>query len=699
MNLELKSILRSHQKKQKVESTMLNLMKSTSDKQMKAKILAHKRKMKTKQQSNLLRKVQDSSLKQIYNLAVNKKIATSSSVLDYKILKCAIKSRHRDLALFLLKNGCRVNKTDSMMTSPFSQTGVTPLHHAVGLNDKELVISLLAKGASVLTADKQGNTPLHVAFLTKRHELVKELLSFCCGAGNQNLANKAGISLMHIACTVNDPVIVQKFLAAGASINHFVDYKSSAYPGYTALHFAVEFRAAEVARVLVAANGNLDALDARGMSPRSLACKLSEEASLVDYLLTKGIRKTEAHNSNMLTTFHVVCLKEKPEVVEHFLHNGAWIEETVDCKDPFFALCTPLHMAVQSGDPDKVRLLVEYGACVESQNRDYMTPLHLALYTEDPEKIDKTNSIVDLLFSKFSFNNYDLVDLNGLSFLHIACSRNNVDLVKQMLKKEDINEQILYNLKNFALYTPLHFAVCYHAKETVELLVNSGANLNCSDNEQKKTRIEKIRPRTLDYIDLFCSRGCDVDAQDANWNTALHLASSSKNVKRDVVQELLKWGANVNLENSAGATPFDVAVHPHSLTIYDHVQKLLVANMPVSTHNQKSINNLSMSTTDLERARRRRQDCKLETLLLRNIYVDKPTSLLDVLCMDRHTILACYCEEDGAFNKIIESTFFEETFTNYACLLKLQYRRGAKARKAEESKVNCKKRKILPDDR
>lgn len=70
-------------------------------------------------------------------------------------------------------------------------------------------------------------------------------------------------------------------------------------------------------------------------------------------------------------------------------------------------------------------------------------------------------------------------DYNGLSHFHIACIKNNIEIVERFLDSGvDINDyKDYFSHENTSGFTPLHFALdCGHV-ELARLLIRRGANV------------------------------------------------------------------------------------------------------------------------------------------------------------------------------------------------------------------------------
>lgn len=93
--------------------------------------------------------------------------------------------------------------------------GYTALHYAVGVGDAALADALIAAGADVNAPTKRNfATPLHVAVMQQREDMIRRLLA---AGANVGAANSNGQSALHFAAYRGDEAIARALLAAGAA--------------------------------------------------------------------------------------------------------------------------------------------------------------------------------------------------------------------------------------------------------------------------------------------------------------------------------------------------------------------------------------------------------------------------------------------------------------------------------------------------
>lgn len=378
---------------------------------------------------DLLREGQDNTWHQIKEIISSKGIPINEEWLDYAILNRALECGKKDVAKLLLDGECRVNRIEYIPHN-------TPLHNAVILEDLELVCKLLEKGASVTALNVAGNSPLHFAFKFRQEHIVDRMLNHISQTAHYfNPKNCQGLSHLHIASARNNPNLVKDFLEVGANINDAIVADSPLWPGYTAMHFAVEFESLDAAKVLRESRSE-KIVDSTGREAVALAYKKVHDSSIMAHIL--GLENWELKMPPTLdpqnlfvdpgcytfpSYFHVACMRKSPEVVEKFIKGGASVNTPVSKSAVFCALYTPLHFAVESNCADNVKILLKYGANVKTKNIENMTPLHLALYNED---LSEKTGIVDDLYKALINKEEYCEDRNGMTFMHIACTRNDI---------------------------------------------------------------------------------------------------------------------------------------------------------------------------------------------------------------------------------------------------------------------------------
>jgi ankyrin repeat protein len=110
------------------------------------------------------------------------------------------------------------------------------------LANDDLISLLKASGISMNEADNYGNTPLHIAIMSRERKYARSLMD---QGADLNIKNKVELSPLHISAFLNDEETAKDLLARGAEI----DIKGNA--GYTPLHIASLMNNIEVAKDLL----------------------------------------------------------------------------------------------------------------------------------------------------------------------------------------------------------------------------------------------------------------------------------------------------------------------------------------------------------------------------------------------------------------------------------------------------------------
>ena len=260
---------------------------------------------------------------------------------------------------------------------------------------------------------------------------------------------------------------------------------------------------------------------------------------------------------------------------------------------------TPLHFAVTNGDIDTAEAILRKEAYIDAGCEDGTTLLHKAIRWNKME-------IIKLLLSRGA--NVNAEGEHGKTSLHIAAEAGYLETVELLLKHGAyINSPCTYVAKECC--TPLYIAVIRRNKKLVELLLESGANVDAEDRDGKTIlyfavedgrssiveHLLKHRPDAnnrgnrsalnvavhgngKDYskiVDNLLQYGLTVNPEDANACKLLHAAVRKGYLT--IVEELLKYGHDVNMLDKSrsknGCTPLHVATKNKQ----EDVAKLLVS--------------------------------------------------------------------------------------------------------------------------
>uniref|UniRef100_A0ABD2XL56 Uncharacterized protein n=1 Tax=Trichogramma kaykai TaxID=54128 RepID=A0ABD2XL56_9HYME len=182
-----------------------------------------------------------------------------------------------------------------------------------------------------------------------------------------------------------------------------------------------------------------------------------------------------------------------------------------------------------------------------------ITPLHHLISYPDPQLVNYLFRIYD----KYEANYIN--EETGITHFHVACTTGRVDIVRQFLELGHVDPNLLVpETRN----TPLHYAIAYCNRPVVELLLKCGGNPH-SVNVDGSTALhvacrstsDDAVPRMLFEFSDERHRPIQVDARDNLHNTSLHLALRYAKLGMDVVELLLRRGADPNSADATGSTP------------------------------------------------------------------------------------------------------------------------------------------------
>ncbi|KAF8414079.1 hypothetical protein HHK36_002078 [Tetracentron sinense] len=353
------------------------------------------------------------------------------------------------------------------------------LHAAARLGNTEFLRKLGDEQLHLLhTTTPQKNAALHIAAKFGHIEFVEEMLKRCDFLMRET--NNRGDTALHVASRVGHVRIVEVLINCRRSLSRSVsefswnddveegqsDQLSSEHEIWrmenrennTALHEAVRHGHCEVAKVLLKEDEDLPCfVNKAGESALYLA---AEQGSLeiVKKILTTASAIVE-NGPEGRTPLHAAVICGHFEVVVELLKERSHLIRQVDTFKS-----TALHYASSGGHLNIVQILLETDASLTYLlDEEGLSPLHIAAGSGHPHIVHK--------LLEYCPDAGELLDKRERNALHVAIESEELDVVKQLVRRPEVEELIneIDNCRN----TPLHIAVQKENYSIVKLLLGT----------------------------------------------------------------------------------------------------------------------------------------------------------------------------------------------------------------------------------
>jgi ankyrin repeat protein len=430
----------------------------------------------------------------------------------------------------ILKENVDVDVRDSNDT--------TPLILAASNGHDRAVQLLLDYGAVVDQCDIHGRTPLFVAVYAGHVAVVKTLLD----NGADVYATRTGDKTpLHMAAEKGSLAIVQLLLGANADVNAVDRWKE------TPLHGAAEEGHPAVVQLLLDANAVVNAINLSNKTPLHVAVEEGHPA--VVQLLLDANAVVNAINISNKTPLHVAAGVGHPAVVQLLLDANA----NVNAID--FYEQTALHCAACYGHDAVGRLLLKAGADSSIRGAGGQTALHIAVTKEGNFRF-----IELLLAYGSSRDDHTKEDKNVLL---LAAQNNTQNVVQPLLEiSSDVNCQDVDG------NSPLHMVHTSADDQALfELLIKHGADINLRNNDGWTPLMVACYYDRLIEAGLLLQSGADVHCTDSHDRSALFFAARSV-MSGSLVNLLLNYGADATHRDELHRSPlFCMLQSPYTTAI------------------------------------------------------------------------------------------------------------------------------------
>jgi len=421
------------------------------------------------------------------------------------ILLYAAKNGHDQTVKYLVEKGADPNKADEF--------GITALILAAKNGHEKIVKYLIEKGTDPNQTDEFGNTALIITYLHKQDTILKYLLTQ--PHINLNIKAKNGNSIWMLAIADWRVPIIELLLDAGVDIN------GKDLNGHSALMIVTIERN----------NDKINYLLQKGADPN--LCDKNNNTALM--FATEKSAKIAKLSSNNKTSV-ILDLEEQDLTIIKLLFND---KNNINVKNKNDD--TSLTLAIKDERLKIFNYLLENGANPHLRNKTKITTLMLAA---DIGNLAMFNKLHDQQVGLTA------TDESGNTALMIAAQNGHLAIVKRIVALlMKLNFKIHINAQNNNGYTALILAATTGHDQTVNYLLQMGANPYIGDNYQVIPLITAIHNGHASVIQSLLA----FDKDKNNYSIAILNFALIQAIKNSHVSSLLPFTTNTK-NNSYSTT-------------------------------------------------------------------------------------------------------------------------------------------------
>jgi len=427
-----------------------------------------------------------------------------------------------------------------------NSNNVCPIICAAYYNNMPLVKFLIEQKVRILAENIHGITAYGWACSNGNLALMKALED--AGGDDTHLKRWNGL---FSAVSSNKIKAVNHILKRGVSVNII-----SIQTGNSSLHIAAKNGYTDMIRFLLDNGANPNAANYMKETPLYIAVQNGHLSAVKEILKCPNIYMTRAAVDTGLTA-PMACIQE--------IYNAIGRAE----EEKFMAIFTALYerginTVVRPSTSIFGRMnIIEYSLALQQYTIFFMlvdsiryinaaspiygyTPLHFATFYSAPV------AVIEALLKKGA-------DINAVSDkdhtpLYCALYRRNDDIVKLLLDR-GANPNILISQVPLIQYTMIHYTKEDSLYDIITYMVEKGADIHMKGETTCLMSAAVIGDIIL--IRYCLLRGCDINAQRLDGNTALMLAALNGHLT--CVEDLVEAGADCTIKNNTGKTALTLA--------------------------------------------------------------------------------------------------------------------------------------------
>lgn len=497
----------------------------------------------------------------------------------------------------------------------------TALHIAAESGNLEIVKLLVESDPEILERkDESNRTALHYAAYEGHLSVVEYLIQKApqlVNKANKNVERKPFIQKeenftpLHYAAQEGRLEVVRFLVDHGANLiasaGYFDSYKTPIAKAAKNGHFAV---VKHLLAQIIALTPQLDSSHIRDVFRAAVMAKSLE---IIEYLFIETKEQDRKPFYKDINDALAAAITNKEfEIAKIILHYEPNIAAYTE--NPYGSATeithTNLHRAIEKGQLEIVKLLVENGASLEILSSDKKTPMQLAIFKNFPKieiyllekgaSVENTHiALARTLVETGEVELYDslLKDYPGTfkddkdGFLNLAARKGQLKIVQYLLE----------NYPNLLKeeQTILHSAARYGKLDIVKYLVKKAEEIEKNEPGSFKEgfihrqcnygntalhvavqgfeKVDKVTKRTakiasIEVVKYLLSKGAKIEARNSIGDTILHRSLVGE--QYEIAKYLIEKGARINAENKYGDTALSSAVHKKNFNFVQYlVQK------------------------------------------------------------------------------------------------------------------------------